>query len=92
MAKPERWNLLKLANLAGIAVKVAYDGLPTKIRPVATGTHIKVCSDLGTSARYLKLNEDVGDKYSAEARPVIREQLAKAGARLAYILNDIWPD
>jgi hypothetical protein len=29
----------------------------------------------------------VGDAYDAEAMPVIREQLAKAGYRLAGLLN-----
>ena len=32
----------------------------------------------------------IDDAYAAEARSVIEEQLAKAGIRLAAILNDIW--
>jgi len=36
------------------------------------------------------LHESVGDRYEQEAVPTIEGQLAKAGFRLAMILNGIW--
>lgn len=33
----------------------------------------------------------IGPEYDAKAAPVIQEQLAKAGYRLAEVLNEVWP-
>jgi hypothetical protein len=41
--------------------------------------------------RFGALHITAGDRYEKEAAPVIEEQLAKAGYRLAEILNIIWP-
>jgi hypothetical protein len=38
----------------------------------------------------LALHEELGQTYQDAAAPVVREQLAKAGVRLAMILNGIW--
>jgi len=35
--------------------------------------------------------EAVGPTYAQAATPVIEEQLAKAGTRLAMLLNGVWP-
>jgi len=39
----------------------------------------------------LALNEKVGPSYQSKVSATIQEQLAKAGFRLAMILNQIWP-
>jgi hypothetical protein len=39
----------------------------------------------------LKLNERLVEPYQAMAVPLIWERLAHAGARLAMLLNQIWP-
>ena len=38
-----------------------------------------------------KLDIHLGPDYVAKAVPVIDEQIAKAGFRLAATLNEIWP-
>jgi hypothetical protein len=74
-----------------VAEVTAYGRLPVKIaieppRPVAT------CADAGhISARMLSLGENLGDEYQNAAAPVAQEQLAKAGIRLAALLNSLWP-
>ena len=73
------------------AVKVGYGALPVEIKPIEDAAQIAKCSDDGTSKRYLELDEKIDDKYVNAAKPVVKERLAKAGARLAHILNDIWP-
>ena len=47
--------------------------------------------DNHVAARLLRLHEQVDAAYESAAYPVIAEQLAKGGARLALILNHIWP-
>jgi hypothetical protein len=39
----------------------------------------------------LELHEKVDAAYESAAYPVIEQQLAKGGARLAAVLNHIWP-
>jgi hypothetical protein len=39
----------------------------------------------------LKMNEAIGHDYEAAAESVVREQVVKAGVRLAMILNELWP-
>jgi len=41
--------------------------------------------------RFGALHITAADNYEKAAAPVIEEQLAKAGYRLAAILNIIWP-
>ena len=43
------------------------------------------------SSRMLVLREQLDNAYAAQAGATIREQLTKAGARLADALNSIWP-
>jgi hypothetical protein len=38
----------------------------------------------------LKLHEHLGDDYQKAAEGVIQERLAKAGMRLAAVLNALW--
>jgi hypothetical protein len=74
-----------------LAEKEAYGKLSVRIaaetpQPVAT-----CADDDHISARMLKLNEQLKDPYQNMAVPIVRERLAQAGARLAMILNGLWP-
>jgi hypothetical protein len=75
-----------------LADSVAYDKLPTAIAVETPQPPIKHCSDNNHVAKRLaKLHEALGNDYQNAAVPVIEEQLAKAGVRLALILRDVWP-
>jgi hypothetical protein len=75
-----------------LAETVAYGKLNKKITIEPTVVDIKTCADNNNvGARMLALNEKLGPNYQAAATPVIQGQLAKAGVRLAMILNQIWP-
>jgi hypothetical protein len=74
-----------------IAEQTAYGLLP---RPVAIETPAPggTCADDNhVAARMLELHEKVDGTYESAAYPVIEQQLAKGGARLAAVLNHIWP-
>ena len=74
-----------------LADSVVYAKLPVAI-PVEKPVPVKACSDDDhVSTRLLKLHEQVSQQYLDEATPTIDEQLAKAGVRLAMVLNQIWP-
>lgn len=74
-----------------LAESVSYGKLNKKI-PIETPVAVSSCADdNNVGARMLKLKEKVDAKYQTAATPVVEEQLAKAGVRLAMILNQIWP-
>jgi hypothetical protein len=74
-----------------LARKDVYGKLPVHI-PVETPRAVTSCADDDhISMRILKLNERIDDSYEGMATPVVRLQLAKAGARLAMVLNRLWP-
>ena len=74
-----------------IAKTIVYGKLPVAV-PVEIPNGNKSCAeDNNIAARMLKLNEHIGQPYQNVALPVFEQQLAKAGARLALILNQIWP-
>jgi len=75
-----------------LAEKVAYGELPHRI-PIAAPRPIASCADLSATERagLLQLRENLADDYENAAAPVVQEQLAKAGARLASLINSIWP-
>ncbi len=53
---------------------------------------VESCADADhISTRMLKLDERLADPYEQATAPVVQEQLAKAGLRLAALLNSIWP-
>jgi hypothetical protein len=53
---------------------------------------MKSCADDDhVSTRLLKLHEQVLQPYVDAVAPTISEQIAKAGIRLAMVLNQIWP-
>jgi len=74
-----------------LADSIAYGKLPRTI-PVEAPVPVSSCSDdHNVSERILRYHEDLGASYEAAAAPVIQLQLAKAGARLAAVLNSLWP-
>jgi hypothetical protein len=96
-SKIVRWKRGK-ADLNGwawesyqLARKVAYGKLPVRI-PLESPQVIKSCADDNhISARMLKLDERLEQPYQDIAAPVVDQQIAKAGARLALVLNQLWP-
>lgn len=74
-----------------LADSVVYAKLPVAI-PVEEPQPVRGCSDDNhVSTRLLKLHEQVSQRYFDAVAPTVNEQIAKAGIRLAMILNQIWP-
>ena len=74
-----------------LAAKNVYGKLPVPI-PVETSQSIISCADNNhVSTRMLKENERLVDRYQDMAVPIVRKRLAQAGARLALLLNQLWP-
>ena len=74
-----------------VAESVVYAKLPVAI-PVEVSKRVKACSDDNhVSMRMLNLHERVSQQYVDAVAPAVNEQIAKAGVRLAMILNQIWP-
>jgi len=70
-----------------VAVQTAYGTLPVPIpSPAAGSADCRVVSE-----RMLALHERLMQPYQDDAAPVAEEQLAKAGIRLAMVLNQLWP-
>lgn len=73
-----------------LAETAAYGDLPRKI-PVEKPQPIDSCAgDNHIGSRMFALHEVVAEKYQNETAPVVERQLAKAGIRLAMILNNVW--
>jgi S1/P1 Nuclease len=73
------------------AEKTAYGKLPVPI-PFESPQPIKSCADDNRIAqRMLKLDEHLAQPYQDVAAPLVRQRLAIAGARLAMLLNQLWP-
>jgi hypothetical protein len=71
--------------------KKVYGKLPVRI-PIEPPQPVKSCADDNhVSTRMLKLNERLEQPYQDVAAPVVQQQIAKAGARLALLLNQLWP-
>jgi hypothetical protein len=74
-----------------LADSVVYAKLPVAIH-VEKPELVKGCSDDNhVSMRMLKLHEQVSQPYVDAVASTINEQIAKAGIRLAMVLNQIWP-
>lgn len=74
-----------------LAEKEAYGKLPVRI-PAETPQPVMSCADDNrVSARMLMLDERLTDPYQNMAAPIVRERLAQAAARLALLLNQLWP-
>jgi hypothetical protein len=74
-----------------LAEDTAYGRLPNKIAIESPRPVDRCADDDHISARMLDLHESLGAEYQDAAAPVVRMQLAKAGIRLAALLNSIWP-
>ncbi len=73
-----------------LAVTKAYGALPNTIAP-ETPVVVNDCTDADNILqRMLDLNEVVNQPYVNTDTPAVEEQLARAGTRLALILNQIW--
>jgi hypothetical protein len=74
-----------------LAEEVVYGKLPKPI-PVEPPIALNDCSgDKNIGSRMFELHEDLEQQYQDVSAPVVRAQIAKAGARLATVLNGIWP-
>jgi hypothetical protein len=74
-----------------LAMKNVYGKLPVRI-PVETPQSITSCADDNhVSTRMRDLNERLVEPYQNMAAPIVRQRLAQAGARLALLLNQLWP-
>lgn len=69
----------------------SYGKLNNRI-PIENPAPVATCADANhVSTRMLALNEVVDPSYESKVSSTIQEQLARAGFRLAMILNEIWP-
>jgi hypothetical protein len=75
-----------------LAESVAYGRLPHRlpIEPPRPMTSCPASNSPAAYAKILRIDENLADDYQNAAAPVVQEQLAKAGARLAAILNSLW--
>lgn len=73
-----------------LADSAAYGRLPRAI-PIESPRAVNSCADGNAGLRMLRRKENLGDAYQSATAPVVQQQLAKAGARLAAILNSLWP-
>jgi hypothetical protein len=72
-----------------VAESVSYGKLPHLI-PIEKPVEMNSCADDDhVGARLLALHEDLEQPYQDASAPVVQQQLAKAGARLAALLNDV---
>ncbi len=74
-----------------VAEQVVYGLLPNKIT-IEKPVKVSSCADDEHIAlRMLNLKEKIAADYEKAATPIVSEQLTKAGARLAAVLNELWP-
>jgi hypothetical protein len=74
-----------------LAGQMAYRDLPIKINPERPQPTNSCADDNHVGTRMFGLHEHLADQYQNAAEPIIADQLAKAGMRLAIVLNQIWP-
>jgi hypothetical protein len=74
-----------------LADAVVYAKLSVAV-PVEEPEPVKSCADDNhVSTRLLQLHEQVWQPYVDAVTPTLNEQIAKAGVRLAMVMNQIWP-
>jgi hypothetical protein len=78
------WQSHDLAEIA------AYGDLPRTIAVEKPHPIDSCAGDNDIGSRMFALNETVAGKYQKETAPIIEQQLAEAGIRLAMILNGVW--
>jgi S1/P1 Nuclease len=74
-----------------LAQNKVYGKLPVRIPLEAVRPILSCADDNHISTRMLKLNEHLEQPYQDAAAPVVQQQIAKAAARLALLLNQLWP-
>jgi hypothetical protein len=75
------------------AVSVAYGDLSPHVPTEPQQQEGNQCAQHNhISVRLAQLDIKLAQPYATAAEPVIKEQLAKAGIRLAVLLNQVWPD
>ena len=74
-----------------LAQKDAYGKLSARIPTEAPRVVSSCADDNHIAARMLKLDERIADRYQTTSTPIVQERLAQAGARLALVLNQLWP-
>jgi hypothetical protein len=90
---PAEW----IAEAHDIAGRVAYGDLtsavstPNLAAAMKGADDQKGCSDQHYDKRLYDLGLQVNFEYLRDAVPVVDQQLAKAGLRLANLLNAVWP-
>ncbi len=73
-----------------LAKRDSYDVLPKAVPVNANPQTLKSCE--GVSDQFVPLQEVAQGTFITNAQPVIKEQLALAGGRLAATLNTVWPN
>jgi hypothetical protein len=90
---PAEW----MAEAHGIAERVAYGDLtssastPNLPAAMKGADDQKGCADRHYDRRLFDLGLQVNFDYLRDAVPLVDQQLAKAGLRLANLLNSLWP-
>jgi hypothetical protein len=87
-----RWNKGTVTDWAweghDLASSFAYRTLPAFVPRDTSGRTAKSCAENNhVGKRMADLHIVLGDRYDSANRPVVEEQLAKAGIRLAALLN-----
>lgn len=59
--------------------------------PILEPAEVQSCSDGDVDGKMLALGLEIDDHAQDVALPIVEQQLAKAGARLAAALNRVWP-
>jgi hypothetical protein len=72
-----------------LAGQYSYTKMPVAIPVDPSPKTLASCS--GVSDKFVSLDEAADTTFVDAAKPVIEKQLALAGARLAAILNTVWP-
>lgn len=72
-----------------VARTAGYEKMPTEIPVDPSPQTLSGCK--GVSDRFLSLGEVANQAYVNNAQPAVEKQLALAGARLAALLNSVWP-
>lgn len=70
-----------------VARKDPYSKLPKKIKPVKIPEPVTQCSDRNTSENLAKKHEAIESQYISAVSNDVEVQLARAGGRLAAVLN-----
>jgi hypothetical protein len=74
----------------GVADRVAYGQLPQPL-PLETG-EVDHCDEHHTDTHWRRFGLYLGPAYQTAAAPVVDEQLARAGVRLAMLLNQAYAE